>query len=385
MKRPVASEAAPNVYLNLDGADVVRLRREDTGIHVVGVDSSSGIHPDDYDPEFGDQVVGISGNMWDPAATTKIRKGSTLYSPILQPKSMRLRIWDAITAYEESNPGSRNDDFIEFEREGSRHNCTMGKINASGRGGIVAKRITDSDGRCRFKNLPAGTYFVQAQKENRRTHFGVIHPARSGGKLYMASGCAVYVKVRYSSISILEEGGISGVAVSLKSSEPSQGGGLYTGRTDKVGMMHFDSIPWGRYQLTATPPHDLYLGSKTIDVTIEEPQQSVTVLFGSNSYTISGTVLERETRKPVPGFELGLRHVKSPRGVSTISKSDGSFEFAVYKTGEYEISPNIPRGSYKGYMPAAWELALGHHNSATLNVTVENENVEGLEYFVVPG
>ncbi|MFH1740813.1 MAG: carboxypeptidase regulatory-like domain-containing protein [bacterium] len=386
VRRPVGHEAAPNVYLVPDEADLVRLHRDESGIHVIGVESYSGIRPDDFDPEAGDLVVGISGNMWRPGDQTTIEEWRTVFTAAGQSGSTRLRIWDAIIAYGKANPSSRHDDFIEFERDGSRHICTTGKMNTSQRGEIAARGTTDSDGRCRFENLPARTYFVQAHKENQRTNFGVIHPARGGGKIYMADSCTLYVTVKYSAVSLIyEEGGISGTHVHLKSSDESESAGMRIGRTDKAGRVCFEAVPWGRYQLTATPPRNLYLGSKTIDITLQEPQQSFSIQFGSKSYVISGTVLTADTKEPVPGFLLELRNLDLPLPRSTTSKRDGSFAFTVYRPGEYEIRPIVSRDGYKGYLPTGWGLSLGDHTKAILKVSVEDKDVEGLEYLVLAG
>ncbi|MFH1743442.1 MAG: hypothetical protein ABIH23_30935, partial [bacterium] len=300
------------------------------------------------------------------------------------PVSLRLRVWDTLVAHEHNKHTRSGGDFIEFERNGSRHSCQTGKMDASQRGRIVAKGTTDSSGQCRFENLAAGIYFVQARKDNLWTEFAVIHPARGGQDLYLARAGILHLLVKYAASSVFAEGAISGAGVELKSPQSL----IPTVRqTNVFGEVDINPVLWGSYQLTVSPPQALFLESKTTEIDVEEPDTFVCIEFEAKRYSISGAVLTVGKKKPVAEFGLGRRCLsdvlEAPRLCK--SKEDGSFVFSGIRPGEYEIRPDIPRGTYKGYMPAGWQPALGDPTQATIKVTLEDKDVTGLEYLVVGG
>ncbi|HPA47585.1 MAG TPA: PEGA domain-containing protein, partial [bacterium] len=381
VRRPVGTEAAPNVYMASFESDRLRLHRDENGIHVVDVDSyqsASGLY--DSDPEPGDTILGVGGLMWQLGEQSK----TPPTFPVRPPVSLRLRVWDAIVAHETGRHTRGAGDFIEFERNGSRHNCATGKMDPSQRGSVAATGTTDSSGRCRFENLAAGTYFVQAQKDNFRTELAVIGPARGEQNLYLTRAGTLHLLVKYAASSVFAAGAIAGANIEIKSPQSLI---PIVRQTNEFGEVDISPVFWGSHQLTVSPPQALFLESETMEIDIEEPDEFLCVEFEAKRYSISGTVLTVGKKKRVADFGLGLRCLsvvlEAPRFCT--SKEDGSFVFSGLRPGEYEIHPEIPRGTYKGYMPAGWELALGDATQAKIKVTLEDKDVTGLEYLVVGG
>ncbi|MFH1743879.1 MAG: hypothetical protein ABIH23_33150 [bacterium] len=406
VQRPVGRMTTLKSPMSYDIGDTneIRVQWEQNGLRVVGV---SGYREQGYKSEPGevikplpgDLIVGISGRMWRQGDRTGISPVSALhFAPPGKSIESRLRVWDAIEAHAAfSGKESASSDYVEVERDGERVYFDTWRIDSSHRGELVARRTTDSMGRCSFENLPAGIYYAQARKETTRSMVAVIHPAYTGMRFWMISEKEnfVMVFVRRSGVKSRSRADIPGVNVQLISRGETEGKGIYVANTGWDGIARLKSIPWGDYTLTVTPPSKLSASppSKNIEVSVEEASTRFAVEFEvEEGYTISGTVVRADTKEPVPGFSLALILMREYglKDVYDTTKSDnsGRFVFLHVLPGEYEINAYALNPSeYTGFLPPnkAPHAPDLQPIRQTCAVTVKDEDVHGVEKLVLPG
>ncbi|MFH1740812.1 MAG: hypothetical protein ABIH23_17535 [bacterium] len=366
IRRPVGSTTTFPYLTKRWNRVRVDLRRDEDGIRVThagdnapSVSSATPLGLNDL--EKGDTILGISGCMWRTGDSPRRQPISDilLYEILAYEgqDSRRLRIWDALSAYSDSEPAQRRmaNDYVEFQQGPSKFHCLT---RVSFRREITAATATtDSAGKCRFENLPAGVYIAQARKGKYRSPFETLHPARRGARLYLSGVGEARVRVRRAGIDYLGIDRIPGASVRFKPLDEAQEKALYIGRTNAYGLAKFPSLPWGDYDLIVTPPPDIIPSTpKTIRVSVEEPQQYFEVEFAGTGRTVSGKVLREDTKYPVEGFGLELERLgeglHGPYG-RTRSDTDGRFTFSGVMDGEYRLSALMDRRYYTGYALSA--------------------------------
>ena len=208
------------------------------------------------------------------------------------------------------------------------------------------------------------------------------------------------------SVYVLKEGithyqlkGINGADAHLKAADRVF---ILSGKANQFGEIRFRSVPWGRYKLTVSPPRHIDASPPTqvFEMTVEEPHTRVETLFDVDfGVTVSGRVLRADTKEPVEGFPLELEKENSYGSFgSTYSATGGTFSFSRVPSGKHIVFSGAVPGkhvvkaclnarNYKGFLPpSAVPTARGEKSEfPEPRFTVEDEDIEDIEYLVVPG
>lgn len=398
--RPVPSTVEIAVQDQSDRQNIcdVLLRREEEGMRVLRADGFGIVwarHLDDgmANPQVGDQLLGLSGSQWRAGDRTQIQQHLTevLGRPYL-PRS-RLRLWDTFVALSQTDAKSVFQGVFEFESQGARFRCNLQGVEPATRGRLIATRLTDEQGQCRFEGLPPRVYFANARKDKFRTSFKTLRPSHRWEKLWLRpeSEASVAVTVRKEGISRSLLPGIAGADVHLKAVESVF---VLSGKTNGRGSVRFNPVPWGQYKLTVTPPRhiDASPSTKIFELMVEEPYTSVVAAFEVEfGVTVSGRVLRADTKEPVERFPLELQadHAfgsASPE-TQTYSAADGSFSFSHVPPGKHTVKSYANTRNDPGLLPlSALPMAAGKTPEfPDPRLTVEDQDIEEIEYLVVPG
>ena len=371
----------------------VQLQRDGDTIRVVRADGFRGesIHTASRKtaPQIGDIVVGIDGSMWRPGDRHQLPLTDylDLYG---RPIHSRLRLWDTLVTVGPLDGGSSYIHALEIEREGTRLNCGLRRPDVTSRGKQVAKGVTGPEGRCRFDNLPPRVYFAQARRRDVRSKFCTLRPSHNWEKapLITSSENRISVEVRKAGLQNPRHRQIVYADLQLKG---RKGMVVLSGMTGGKGTGRFKSATWGDYNLTVTPPPELDArpSSKTMGVSVEEPETRVIVEFDVDSrYIVSGKVLHAETKEPVQGYSLKIRNRAEYQDYGTVSSGpDGRFEFTHIPNGEHEIESVLNPFIYNGFVLGVKrsDEANGRLKSEELRIQVDDADVKDLECHVLPG
>ncbi len=395
--RPVKTE----VVLSLDdykGNQNVVFRRESDGIRVIRTEEDfivPSLSPNNPigNPIAGDLLIGLSANMLrldDQPAVEYFKQ----IPPDNVSHSKLLRFWDDLTARSETiNLTGLMEEIIEFKRNDKRFYTWLRKSKTYPRGEIIAQVKTDENGHCRYENLPAGSYFVQAQKENQRSEVRAIHPASGRAHLFLAETCNLYISVKKVPMKIRGLSAVTNANVKLQSNDRS--GGIKVAKTSQNGSVSFEKTPFGSYTLEVTPPANSALPPQSMQLILEEPKQLVNVEYEiKEDYEISGKVFVSETKEPVKDFAVKLYRTKSPgedfktMGDYGFVKTDvnGDFRFENVIPGMYSVEPVVKRSTYVGFvLPDGLVNPDNISFSDEIEVEIADQNVEGIEIPVVSG
>ena len=308
VKRPVSNSVTLQLDGILEGKKKVTFQPDENDILVSQSEFTQSILPNDSTygpPKTGDHVAGLWDCMIKPNDQPLAENNSSRAPENVQ-NSRRLRIWDELTAREKLEaPSNLYESRIEFDRNGKRFYYMLRKSNYSSRGEILATKTTDAAGLCRFENLPAGTYYVQARAGNLQSPVTVLHPACGGANLLLFENGVVHVTVKKSGINIRQLAAIQDVNLTLQSTDGQNV--LFMSETDEEGRASFKNTPFGQYKLQVTPPAESGYPTKTLTFTLEDQKHLIDVEYDvDEAYTISGHVIRTDTREPVPGFHLNL-------------------------------------------------------------------------------
>ena len=400
VQRPVLSE------LKLSGGTpngpierTVRLEKE--GFRVIQADDELYAPLKPKQGEYGavlegDLIVGVGGCMTGPdlhpVYQWKEPAGWPYFYPYKQGASRRLRAWDALTAHVGCESGSYKQDYLELARGDLWFANYITNIGPSSRGEQLATATTDAHGCCRFENLQAGTYHVQALKGDSRSSLVAIHPAQTGAELFMHESCVLTVRVSKDlpGHQPTLAGKIQNADVQIKSLDG--GTALYSDVTGEVGFALFKDFPWGKYVATVTPPPDSNLEPKTQEFEVVDNFCDVDVTYESDIklYSVSGTIVDANTKKPVERTALFAYRSSDPSGScgNAVSDNEGRFLFTNLMPGEYNLNLCLDRDHFKGYLAAGRYIHADGWSSMGGNITrdvkVVDENVDGVQFEVIP-
>ncbi len=301
-----------------------------------------------------DQIIGISGLMWDESAPLLDNPMSFIQKQT-NCNSARLRIYDALLAYYSNPTGSTEEhDFLDIQRENQHLFVHLPKLHEYPIGEVYQERETGADGSCLFENLPAGSYFAQAIGDEVSSTIAFLHPAKGGEKIYLSRWFSnVTIRARLAGLPF-QFAGIKNAAVRLFPKQPNLESNIQSGKTDEFGKITFEYVPFGQYLLEVKPPdareEDIYRN----DILINEPRRQLLALFKSSGYTISGKVKEIKTHDLIEGFNLQLFRTSDRMGEHSVAKSDsqGAFVFRNVPSGEYILIPIIDNENDCGVIPA---------------------------------
>ena len=305
-------------------------------------------------PGKGDQVTALGGCCWYEGIFPRFDVPDYPYLrhsfiPLKQSNSGRLRIWDALyfSGSREVLPGTHAFDKCELMREDSEPCFIFIGFPQMPDGLEVFETLTvDSSGRCSIKNLVPALYYVQAEKDSKISEKFPLHPACGGALLTLYGGSRVRVNVYCRGLenSKTDVGYVNGADVKL-TSLGSTGMASFSGVTGNSYVL-FEDVPFGRYRLEVESVD----GSYENEVDIDSPFESFRILLDEwERYSVSGHVLERETREPVPDYELIARGDENGFRTPTVKTDrDGNFIFHDIPPGLYNLTGQIANGDISG-------------------------------------
>ncbi len=374
----------------------LHLQPEEEGLRIVRAvmpedpGQEFGWNGDRIPPEQGDLIVGMTCSMWQQGDRSEIDGMEPRYEERDRTgfkDCSRLRIVDALRM----RKWKGEHDFIEFERNGRRHFYLFFGNQEMERGEPFAQATTDGSGKCSFKDLPAGGYYIQARKGDARSQIKLMHPAQDKDVLILRDNGWLTVQVLKSGIEDRELASIEAASIRAKQIN-GEGNTILTGKTHSYGEW-YTAIPWGQYEVRVKPPDDAGFGDaeqvKTID--IDDMETLVFEFTTENLYEISGVVADLNAKSPVSGFMLRLQreHDQSPgywqEHDKMQSDSEGKFKFEKLVPGHYRLVDAPKDDSFNGYMSAARVVVENGQMPPFKNpeFKIEEESVADVEYLVV--
>lgn len=293
-----------------------------------------------FTPQKDDFILSVGSAAWSGNFFfTPLHRSFSL--PINKTNTERMRILDtfSLSRHTRNSPGTT--EHVLINRDRLVGNCYINIPTFSGREDPVKTLVTDSYGRCQFQNVYPGLYFVQAVKENGRSMIRPLYPAVGGTILKLHTRANLTVRTglmndvsKYDFTVWLKD---VSVLIQPTSKENS---GFYTSKTNRRGIVSFQSLPFGSYQLIAHPPKNADLAPIEQKIEITSPQQEISLFFSDwDRHTIEGEVVLLGTKEPVADISVDL--LRTSFGsynpcATTRTDQNGKFSF-----------PDLPKGRYK--------------------------------------
>lgn len=384
--------------------DAIVLRREGGQIRVVGNVGEGRFrfesHPGSPIPRMGDTVTGLTDD----------------FSPVGIPSLLRL--WDSLAVLCPPNEDSVRSLSLTLNRNGE---AFEGRFYGAGKskGRQVASAVTDDEGRCTFTALPARLYFATAHKGALRGHIHRLCPvfSRVTIPLFPEGENTIYAKVINEDAPPYGGRKIRDAEVQVQAVDRLV---VLSDKTDPRGTVTFGPLPLGDYKITVTPPEEANTTppQKTVEVRIEEPSNRLLVPFQMrDGYTVTGRVLRADTNQPVAEHPVRLLcerkrlskdkskerdEAMRERGrpdwkiwypyAETESDENGEFAFhPVESKGEYKIESALQAHArpptFDGFVSASMLYTPPDGTTAKEDPQfwLEDSDVTGLEYYVLPG
>lgn len=332
----------------------------------------------------------------------------------------QLRLWDCLAALCSYNDEPVHLGSLTIRRDVRSFSTTFNSKGPSIEGGLVATSITDENGKCWFENLPPCIYYAEGRKGKARSEIYTISPVDRSVGIWLP-------EEQNSVVTVTVMDPIGGALLVFGDAEVELRGldsfVLLSGKTrfdilhEEGGQVTFHSVPFGKYQLTATLAnvehrtlintflrHAAALGhryketdfvppSKQMAISVERPQTSVVVRFEPESgFKVSGIVRRAGSKERIAGYPLKLcffsRDPQSEPVYATESDSQGRFEFTRVVPGDYILAGYSVRERDTGYMFSWYGVRLwdpdGPRPRPEPRIRVIDEDVEGIEYTVLP-
>lgn len=234
----------------------------------------------------------------------------------------------------------------------------------------VQRQITNNEGRCFFKNIPPGFYFVQAHRDHQYSFVRSLLPTTGGVNLKLASkgmlGVVVDIAPLISGYNIippkviLEESHILLHTISEK-------GGLISKRAQN-GFAMFSNLEFGLYHLTVTPPEGCGYAKDEREISFFSPSQQIYVpLRRTETHSIEGEIIHTETKEPIEGIRLQLLTLSYGNSVEcaeSVSDERGKFIFRDLPKGEYKIAQKVETSQDLLYFLSNEELSQSRIEAA---------------------
>lgn len=398
VQRPIFKETSLNMHSFTGGDYKITFQEKDGTFHIIGVNANSSDQKEI--PQPGDRLTGVSAFA--------LEKDDTLNFPLKLPRlpllndnSRRLRIWDALVYYSGNAANTEIfDDKIEFEKEdSSKFMDLIWRVPKPAEQKIIASKMTDKNGMCRFDDLSAGTFFAQASKNEKYCPPYIIHPARGGAEFYMnqtgeknMGKIDVHVQLSASGTYRMSRD-IEGSKVILTPEK-----GFQTSNTDRSGRVTFESVSWGECTIKVLPTGDVPFSPITQKFNFQEQNKTITI-FVESGFDIKGKVVREDTKTPVPNFGLLLFFKNTNETISakrvspgmygeTITSEEGSFIFPNTRPGEYfltALNESDFIGCFQGESDDPSETIDSVYTyDSRLNLQVLDRSLEEIVYKVLP-
>lgn len=310
-------------------------------------------------PEY--DIVNRSGFDW------KVKN----FRPIRKAQSSKLRIWDTLCLSEQKEINSTN-----LSHEKCEVRCESGtgfyflafpELPPDQQ--VFREFKTDNNGKCRIDNLPPALYYVQAYNENQTSLVIPLHPACGGANLRVENSSRVSVWVKREGLEYKDQklAFLDGSEVLLRALKPKTG--FYSAVT-KEGNVTFQNVPYGQYHLTVNP----YDGNRyEKDVLIQKPEERFNVsISGWEKFVLNGILIDAETEKPIPNYELILNALHNVEIVKT--DNDGRFSFPDLQVGIYRINVDLTRMENFTYMPERCLFTKRDRFIPIRHITIPDDN-----------
>jgi protocatechuate 3,4-dioxygenase beta subunit len=239
------------------------------------------------------------------------------------------------------------------------------KVEACLDGGEPILALVDADGHYEIRHLRPGDYLVQASLESGERHVQARVPLPPRDEevirdLEFAPRLALSGQVLY------DEEPLPEANISIRGSRLAVERSI---RTDYEGRFRFEDLEPDTYWLGLSHSRELLVHNDTIDLAAD---REITVRVRPS--TVSGSVLDARSRRPIPGALIAFRHVEGPEFLITDSAGEDGI-FSVHR---------VPEGTYlltvraSGYAPAEQSLAVpaGHDVSGLEVALVSTRGLE---------
>ncbi|MEW6234562.1 MAG: carboxypeptidase-like regulatory domain-containing protein [Candidatus Omnitrophota bacterium] len=359
-------------------------------------------------PQANDVVEAVGACIWEEQNRFRFNdaRSRSALLPLSPVYANKVRIWDALSL-SSNNPLTQI--FIErvyLIRSSNSFSSFMTFPDKHASARFVQTLKTDNRGFASISGLRPALYFVQAQKEKLYSDIYVIHPSCGGAKLALSETSRVLVRSRLKGIDEIQcqfVADVSDVSVSLISLNPEKKR-IYASNSDSRGHSIFDSVPVGKYRINAMPPQGLGLSPLVKDVAINQPNQTIDMIFDYwPQKAIRGKVLQIGSKQPVPNYAVQLYVVKNGTQPASTTKTNvnGVFAFQPLPVGQYIVDRFFSNYDQTLYLPVSAQdadmadyknlfiflnrLTPGNiSNSYPQNVTVDEENTPEVILWVAP-
>ena len=337
--------------------------------------------------QTGDQVLSIDSCQKDPGfienihETLKNSKNGFYENlnkddiPIHSPNSIHARMMDTLQLSQKIRGNQNERVEILLSRAGRKFSAKSLYIPSyQGNGEIVNKAVADGNGRCRFENLSPGLYYAEARLQNQCSMIRPVLPVSGGVQLELNSKCLLTVVTQKGGIppgysNSMPSKYVGNVKLALTSKE-ANASGLFMVNTDQQGRGQIKSVPYGVYNLAATPPENSNFPPVQQEISINRPEQKIFVNFDQwNKHSIEGTVVYFDSLKPIPDVRLELYEIFHGEFPGAVAKTDenGAFAFRDIPEGTYQLhyipAPNEEQRIYpyqkEQNIPSDYDQLLG--------------------------
>lgn len=234
------------------------------------------------------------------------------------------------------------------------------EVTAQREDGEPVPAFVDAGGFYEIRHLQPGDYLVQAALESGTRHVQARVPLLPGDEevirdLQFAPRLALFGQVLY------DEEPLSEASISIRGSRLAVERSV---RTDYEGRFRFEDLEPDTYWFGLSHSRELLVHNDTIDLAAD---REITVRLLPS--TVSGTVMDTQSWRPIPGALIAFRHIEGPEFLITDSTGeDGTFSVHRIPAGGYLLTVRA-----SGYAPAEQSLAVP-----------VGQDVSGLEVTLVP-
>jgi uncharacterized protein (DUF2141 family) len=277
--------------------------------------------------------------------------------------------------------------FMDLNGNGVKDDGEPGMANVtvrlSGNGIVPVDKLTDASGYFRFSDLEGGPYLVELV--NDPAGYYLTTPDRynvsllSGGVETVYFGNAPYGKITGYKYEDLNGNGkldpgelpVAGVIINLL----RDGEIIATRTTNDIGYFEFDLLEAGLYAVQEIVPLGAY-NTSPVEVAIDlKPGMIGKADFLNAWYAeingykwndLNGNGIHEEGEPPLAGVTIRIVNMRGDSTISTVTDSNGWYEFTGLAAGTWKVSEVVPEG-YRPTTPDQVELTLQSGDSREVN------------------
>ncbi len=319
-----------------------------------------------------------------------------------------LRLWDSLAVL--CLPGEDSAEKLKMIFEKADRTFTESFcIAEKEKGKLLSTVVTNANGECAFRDLPARLYYVTVESGDMTSFVHPLCPAFSELEipLFPEDENEIVVRAINEDSTFWRERSISDIEVRAQAIGRMI---MVAGKPHERGGVSVKPLPRGEYKVSVTPPEkaNVVPTQKTVEVCIEEPITRVVVPFNmKDRYKVTGKVIRADTKQPVAGHPLQLscdlnrmtreetrkqKESWSQRGRTYTKKfakyavtetdQNGEFEFYPVDNGEYLIENVLLPEKFDGFIPAPPQNQTPDKDP---HFWLEDADVTGIEFYVIPG